>query len=141
MQYKFFEHTADTIFEGYGDTFEEAFASAAMALQEVMTDTSKVEARTSKGIEAEAKDMKALLYDFLEKFIVMKDAENLIFSKINVTKIEETGKGFRLEATASGEEYDPEKHEDKTHVKAVTYHGMEIGEKEGRKYVRVLVDI
>ena len=141
MEYRFFEHTADTIFEGYGKSYEEAFASAALAMQEVMTDTSKIEAKQEENIEVQAKDMKALLYDFLEKFLILKDAKNLLFSKFEVRKIEKTDSGFRLEASAWGEEFDPEKHEDKTHVKAVTYHEMEVGEKDGKKFVRVLVDI
>ncbi|MFQ6010310.1 MAG: archease [Candidatus Aenigmatarchaeota archaeon] len=141
MEYKFFEHTADTIFEGYGKSYEEAFASAALAMQEVMTDTSRVEAKQEEKIEAEARDMKALLYDFLEKFLILKDAKNLVFSKFEVKRIDKTDRGYRLEAKAWGEEFNPEKHEDKSHVKAVTYHEMEIGEKEGKKYVRVLVDI
>ena len=141
MDYKFFEHTADTIFEGYGDSYEDAFAAAALAMQEVMTDTSKVEAKQEEKIEVEAKDMKALLYDFLERFLILKDSKDMVFSKFKVEKIEETKGGFSLKASAWGEAFDPGKHEDKTHVKAVTYHEMEVGEKEGRKFVRVLVDI
>ena len=141
MKYKFFEHTADTIFEGYGETLEEAFANAALAMEEVMTDTSKVEAKTEERIEAKGEDMKALLYDFLEKFLILKDAKNLIFSEIKVERIEKTAECYKLTGTARCEEFNPEKHENKTHVKAVTYHEMNLGEKEGKKYVRVLVDI
>lgn len=141
MKYKFFEHTADTIFEGYGATLEEAFANAALALEEVMTDTSKVEPKTEKRIEAAGKDMKALLYDFLEKFLILKDAENMIFSEVIVEGIKKTDKGYKLTGTARGEEYNPEKHEDRTQVKAVTYFDMQIGKKDGKHFVRVTVDI
>lgn len=140
-KYKFFEHTGDVIFEGYGTTLEEAFANAALAMEEVMTDTSKVAQEVEEKIEAKGEDMKALLYDFLEKFLVLKDAKDLVFSGIKVEKIEKTDKGYSLTGTARGEEFSREKHEDRTHVKAVTYMLMEIGEKEGKKYVRVLVDI
>jgi SHS2 domain-containing protein len=140
-KFKFFEHTADTIFEGYGKTFEEAFANAALAMQEVMTDTKKVRPAREEKIKAEGDDMKALLYDFLEKFLILKDAKNLVFSRISVVKIEETKGGYRLKALAKGEPFNSAKHTDKTVVKAVTYHGMEIGEKDKKKYVRVLVDI
>jgi SHS2 domain-containing protein len=141
MKFRFFEHTADTIFEGYGKTFEEAFANAALAMQEVMTDTKKVRPSTKKTIKAEGTDMKALLYDFLEKFLILKDAKNLVFSEIKVTAIKQTEKNYILTATAKGEKFDARKHTDRTAVKAVTYHGMEIGEKDKKKYVRVLVDI
>lgn len=141
MKYKFLPHTADVIFEGYGETFEEAFANAALAMEEVMTDTSKVEQKVEEKIEVESEDMKALLYDWLEQLLILHDAKNLIFSKFDVKKIEKSEKGFRLTASIWGEEFDPARHEDRTVVKAVTYMNMEIGEKEGKKYVRVLVDI
>lgn len=140
-RFKFFEHTADTIFEGYGRTFEEAFANAALAMEEVMTDTAKVKPAKEEKITASGQDMKALLYDFLEKFLILKDAKNMLFSKISVVEIKETKEGYKLQATAKGEAFNPNKHTDKTVVKAVTYHEMEIGEKDKKKYVRVLVDI
>lgn len=141
MKYKFFPHTADTIFEAYGDSFEEAFGNAALAVEEVMTDTKKVGTKVSKTIKAEGEDLKALLYTFLEKLLIMKDSEDLLFSKFSVLKIEKTAKGFKLEASALGEKFDTKKHESRTLVKAITYHEMEVGEKKGKKYVRVLVDI
>jgi SHS2 domain-containing protein len=141
MKYKFFEHTADTIFEGYGSTLEEAFANAALAMQEIMTDTKKVKPAKEEKIKACGDDLKALLYDFLEKFLILKDAKNLVFSEVNVNKITESNGEYRLTAVARGEKFNPKKHADKTVVKAVTYHEMELGEKNGKKYVRVLVDI
>ena len=141
MKYKFFPHTADTIFEAYGNSLEEAFGNAALAVEEVMTDTSKVGAKVNKTIKAEGEDLKSLLYMFLEKLLILKDSQDLLFSKFNVLKIETTAKGLMLEASASGEKFDTKKHESRTLVKAITYHDREIGEKKGKKYVRVLVDI
>jgi len=43
--YEFFEHTADVGIIARGNTLEEAFSNAAKAVFEVMTDTSKVEAK------------------------------------------------------------------------------------------------
>jgi SHS2 domain-containing protein len=141
MKFKFFEHTSDTIFEAYGKTFEEAFANAALALQDIMTDTAKVAPKLEEKIAAEGDDMKALLYDFLEKFLILKDAKNLVFSKISVGKIEKTKDGYRLKASAKGEPFSSTKHAERTSIKAITYHEMEIGEKDKKKYVRILVDI
>jgi len=141
MKYKFLPHTADTIFEAYGKNFEEAFANAALAMEEIMTDTSKVEPKVEERIEAFGSDMKELLYDFLERFLVLKDVKNLVFSEIVVESIEKSEEGYKLSARARGEEFDSNKHEDRTLVKAVTYHGMKIGEKDGEKFVQVLVDI
>jgi SHS2 domain-containing protein len=141
MAYRFLPHTADTIFEAEGKSMEEAYAEAALAMQEVMTDTSKVKPKLSRKIRVEGEDLKALLYQFLERLLILHDSENLLFSKFGVGKIAKTGKGFLLEGEAWGEKFDPKRHESRTLVKAVTYHEMSIGEKKGNKYVRVLVDI
>jgi len=141
MKFKFFEHTADTIFEAYGKTFEEAFANAAIALEEVITDTRKVKPAKSVKISARGEDMKSLLYDFLEKFLILFDSEQMLFSDVVIKEITEKDGKFGLTAVAKGEKYDAKKHASRTHVKAITYHEMQIGGKAGKKYVRVLVDI
>ncbi|MEM5804911.1 MAG: archease [Candidatus Aenigmatarchaeota archaeon] len=141
MKYRFFPHTADTIFEAYGATTEEAFSNAGLAVEEIMTDTKKVRPAVKKAITAEGEDMKALLYTFLEKLLILKDSQDLLFSKIDVKAIRRTAKGFALEASASGEKFDARRHEARTLVKAITYHDMAVGERKGKKYVHVLVDI
>ena len=125
MKFKFIEHTADVGVEAYGETIEETFKNAALGFLEIMTDTSKVEPKVKKEFSVESEDLKSLLYDFLEKFLFFHDSENLVFSKFKV-KIQ----GNKLEAEVWGEEFNKEKHEDKTSVKAITYHRMEVSDKK-----------
>lgn len=137
---KFIEHTADIEFEAFGKSLEEAFANAALAMFEIMTNTKKVGSKIKKEIRIESEGLESLLYDFLEQFLIFHDSENLIFSKFIVKKIIKDGK-YILEAETRGEEFDPKKHESKTLVKAVTYHDLAIGKKKGLNYVHVHVDI
>ena len=46
-----------------------------------------------------------------------------------------------ISATIWGEKFDPEIHETRTGVKAITYHRMEVLEKEGEFILRYFVDI
>ena len=48
---------------------------------------------------------------------------------------------LKIIATVKGEKYDPEKHTKTTHVKAITYHEMEVHEEENNYWIKVLVDI
>jgi SHS2 domain-containing protein len=41
-KFEFLEHTADVYIAAHGQTLEEAFENAALAMFEVMTDTDKV---------------------------------------------------------------------------------------------------
>lgn len=149
-KFKFLEHTADVEFEAYGKTLEQAFENAALAMFSVITEPEKVEPKIKKEFTVESEDLKSLLYDFLERFLVFQDSANLVFSKCRVFEIkkirqikkekleEET---YTLEAEASGEEFSEEKHESRSAVKAVTYHNMAIGRKNGIFFVHVILDI
>ena len=137
MKFKFIEHTADIGIEAYGETWEEAFENAALGMFEIMTDTKKIGTKKKMEIMASGEDMKSLLYDFLEQFLILHDSENLVFSKVKIIELNNN----KLKAEVWGEEFNPDKHEDRTSVKAITYHQMEIIEKDSKKTIRFIVDI
>lgn len=122
MKFKFIEHTADMGIEAYGKDFKETFENAALGMFEIMTDTSKVEEKQRKIIVAKGEDLKSLLYDFLEQFLIIHDAENLIFSRVIINSLENN----KIKAEAFGEEFNPGKHTDRTTVKAITYQRMNV---------------
>ena len=47
-KYKFFDHTADVLFEAYGKTLSELFTNAALALQEIQVDIKTVSPKKKK---------------------------------------------------------------------------------------------
>ena len=139
-KFEWIEHPSDVGFKAYGRSLAEAFENAALALFEVMVDTSKVEPKRQVEFELEAEDEEAMLYDWLDKLIYYHDAEGLVFSKFEV-KLERTGKGFKLKGKAWGEEFNREKHPERTAVKAMTYHMMEIKQEGDYFTVQAVVDI
>ena len=140
QKFEFFDVTADVGYRAYGDTLDEAFENAALAMAEVMTDTSKIEPKIKKKIEVESEDECALLYDWLSEFLVLLDVDFLVFSKFDV-KIEKNDDGFSLKGTAWGEEFNPEIHESRAEVKAVTYHLMDVKKENDKCCVQVILDI
>ncbi len=134
------EHPSDIGFRAYGRDLAEAFENAALALLEVMVDTSKVEPREETKVELEAEDDKALLYDWLDRLIYFRDSDIKVFSKFSVN-ISKTQVGLRLTARIWGEIFDPARHKERTAVKAMTYHMMEIKQEPGKCYVQAVVDI
>ena len=136
MKYEFLPHTADVKFRAYGKTMEEAFSNAALALAEVITDYNKVEPNIEKTIEVESEDEKALLYDFLEQFIVLLDSENFLLNSVKEIKIEDN----KLKAVVVGDTT-LEKYETETHIKAVTYQEMEIKKEKGQYMLQVVLDL
>jgi SHS2 domain-containing protein len=140
MRFEWVEHPSDIGFRAYGRDLAEAFENAALALFEVMVDTSRVEPREEVEVELEAEDEKALLHDWLGRLLYLRDAEDLLLSDFRV-EIREEGGRWRLKGKARGERFDPSRHPERTAVKAVTYHLMEVGMVGGRVMVQAVVDI
>lgn len=134
-RYEFLEHMADAKFRAYGSNLEECFANAAEAMIAIMTDPQKVKPVLTKSISVVGADLKALLYNFLEEFLVLLDAENFVLHKVSSIKIERVGERYILSATAIGD--NAAGYEFETAIKAVTYMDMEVTE----RYVQVVVDI
>ena len=138
--YKFLEHTADVLFQAEAPTLAELFTQCALAVEETQVDITKVEATQTIEITAENKNIENLLFDFLSDLLFYKDAEQLIFSKFEVT-IEKNNEIYSLSCKASGEKLDNEKHEPKIDAKAITMHMFEVKQVEDGWKAQVLVDV
>jgi SHS2 domain-containing protein len=140
-RFDFLEHTADAYIAAYGESLKEAFENAAMATFEVMTDLKKIEPKEEDKVEVEAQDEYALLYNWLEEFLVRFETNGKLYSNFKIYSIEKTSTGFKLRSKARGEPYDPEKHPSKVGVKSVTYHQMEIVKQKNGVTVKFILDI
>ncbi len=139
-KFEYLEHTADVKFKAYGNSLEEAFASAAEAMFSAMIDLSAVSFKHAISINLEAESLEGLLYDWLSELLYQFDANYLIFGKFEVDKIAERDGKFLIEARVFGEQIDLERHKFHLQVKAVTFHGMEIKRSNNRWMIQVLLD-
>jgi len=140
-RFKFLEHTADAFVEAYGVNLEEAFENAAAAMTDIMTELEKVEAINEETFVVEGQDEQALLYSWLEELLLEFELKEKLYSRFEVSGIDETSKGFRLTARAWGEKYDSVKHISKVGIKAATYHQMDIIKEPNSVILRFILDI
>jgi len=140
-KFEFLEHTADILIAAHGQTLVEAFENAALAMFEVMTDTTKIDPIQEDAVEVEAEDEYALLYSWLEALLVKFEVNGLLFSRFKITSLEDKPDGFKLKANIWGEKYNKEKHPQKVAVKAVTYHRMEIIKEIDKVTLEFILDI
>ena len=138
--HRFLEHTADIKVEAWGDTLEEAFEAAGIALYDIILDVERVMDRAEHTLETSGFDIMSLLFNWIDQLIVVFELENLVFKdfKIDIVENEE---GYILRAKGYGEKYDRERHGYKVHVKAMTYHEMEIERRDNKVFIRYVVDI
>ena len=137
-KFKFFEHTADAKFQAYGKSLGEAFGNAALAMFSVIIDTNKVSGTIKKDIECSSKDLKALLYDFLEELVFLIDTEDFLLSSVEEIKIFKDELYF-LRAVVTGDKAD--NYEPSGDIKAVTYNEMEIKKGKDKVMVQVVLDL
>ncbi len=140
-RFEFKEHTADVLIVAYGRSLEELFENAAVAVFEVMTDTSRIEPKLEYSVEEEGIDYESLLLRWLESFLVYYDADNVVFGKFKVDKIWCRNEECYIKGKGWGEEFDENKHEKRTIVKAITYAEMKIEKKNGLWTATFVVDI
>ncbi len=141
--YRFLEHTTDAQIEAYGSTLEESFENAGKALEDTMVDIKTIVPNIHDHINVEGTDKEDLLYEWLESLIAKQDIDGMLYSKFRCKIQKKEKKGFELDALVSGEKFNLEKHEQKTAIKAPTFHGMKIEENVNRRQItlKFLLDL
>lgn len=140
MKYKFLPHTADVMFEAYGENLEQLFENAALATEATMVELSSLRKTQEHEIYLDSDDIDKLLYDFLSELIFIKDTDGLLFNKFEII-INCKNKKYDLIAKCFGELIDHDKHKLIDDSKAITMHGFEIKKDKGKYKCKVIVDV
>ena len=142
MSYEFLEDvaTADIAFVAQGKDLEELFQAAGDATINTMIENldsiEPTETRTFS-LENDALDM--LLFNFLGELIYYKDSE-LLLLRAQQVQIEEKD-AYQLTAVTRGEKLDPNRHQQRVDVKAVTLHRFQLEKTDDGWTAMVILDI
>jgi SHS2 domain-containing protein len=137
LLYRYIEHTADVGFEAYGDTLEELFANAAIAMYSFMTDVDEIADEEERAVVIQSEDLLSLMFDWLDELLFLFESESLVMKHFAIIVNESE---FRITGTVRGGKFDPAKHESGIIVKAVTYNMMEVKKNEVW-HARVVLDV
>lgn len=136
--------SGDAGIRAYGETLEEAFVNAATGMFSLMTSLEGINERRAVDLSLESGSLDGLLVSWLNELIFRFDAYGFVGRKITLQELTHPGSNsssFKLRASISGEDFDPERHESKLLIKAATYHGLKI-EKTGDVWqIDVIFDI
>ena len=138
MSYKFLDHATDAIIEVTAKDLKEAFSVAADAEINLTLNQDKVEEKKQRKFSASGKDVRYLLFSWLEEIPFILITEGFAIKRIEFDIIENNG--FTINATAFGEPLDVKKHNFKVEIKAPTFYDMEIRQDDG-VYMRFLLDL
>ena len=138
MSYKTLEHATDAIIEVTADNLKEAFQIAGISVIDTILDSSKVDENDSRKLVVKGKDLKYLLYNWLEEIIILTITDGFAGKRIVIDILK--NENYEIHADIFGEMINLKKHEFKVEIKSPTFHEMEI--KEGDKIVmKYLLDL
>ena len=112
------EHTADWAIRVWGSDLRALYENAARGMVSLLGDAEPTEITLRRTIEVRSIDLESLLVDWLTELLSPLE-DDLIFSEINVKRVEDNS----LEAEIVG---GPPDERINKHIKAVTYHMLEI---------------
>jgi len=138
MSYKTLEHATDAIIEVTASNLEEAFQIAGISVIETILDISKVEEEYSKNLIVRGRDLRYLLYNWLEEMIILTITEGFAGKKIQLEISKDTE--YKIKAEIHGESIDLKKHEFKVEIKSPTFHEMEIKQND-KVIMKYLLDL
>ena len=138
MSYKFLDHATDAIVEVRAKNLKEAFSVTADAVINLTLDQNKVEEKEQKQFSAKGKDLRYLLFSWLEEIPFVMITEGFAIRRIEFEIKEKSG--YEIDAIAFGEPLDVKKHNFKMEIKAPTFYEMEI--KKGEEiFMKFLLDL
>jgi len=132
-----FYHEADIGVRGRGETIEQAFAQAAVALTAVVTDPTTVHPRELISVQCDAPDRELLLADWLNALVYEMSTRHMLFARFKVRIVD-----GHLSASAWGEPIEPARHHPAVEVKGATYTELRVTcAPEGLWIAQAVVDV
>lgn len=128
------DHTADWALQVYGRTLTDLFIHAAQGMTSLMVaDPATIGLTERLAVELDAYDAESLLVDWLTELAYWAETEQMVGRVFEITSISPT----HLNAAVHGGKAD----ELQKHIKAVTFHNLEIIEMEDGLEVTIVFDV
>lgn len=116
-----FQHVADIGIKGCGNTIEQAFTQAAIAMTAVITEPRWVNNTTCFDVECESADLEYLFFDWLNILIYEMASRHMLFNKFTI-QIHDG----HLTASICGEPADNKKHQPAVEIKGATLTELQV---------------
>jgi tRNA nucleotidyltransferase (CCA-adding enzyme) len=135
--FEHYEHPADIGIRGIGESKQEAFRQAAMAVTAAIVELDTVQPAEQVDIKLEIEDNELALVDWLNAVIYEMSVRGMLFSDFEVSI-----NGNKLTAKAFGEKIDSHRHKPSAEVKAATYSDLKVEQnKQGEWIAQCIIDV
>ncbi len=136
-KFKGLDISGDVGIKAFGKSIKEAFINASLGMYSFITNLDSIKEKKTINVSVESPSLDGLLVSWLNELIFHFDAYGFIGKKIEIKQFSDN----KIEATVTGEEFDPERHEGKLLIKAATYHKLRIEKIDDIWEIDVIFDI
>jgi len=136
-KFRFIDHTGDVGVVVYGNSLKELFQHAAESFFHILTEPKNIQEIESRNISLQANGIEELLVTWLNEFLYLFEIQGLLFGRFKINRLN----SCHLEAMVWGEKYEEGRHLIKGVIKAVTYHQLQIQEKDGIWGTQIIFDL
>lgn len=120
-RWEHFAHGADIGVRGLGESAEQAFEQAALALSAVAADISTIAPSETVEVHCEAPDLELLFVSWLNAVVYEMAVRKMVFSRFRVAIT-----GSSLTGSLAGEKIDTQRHDVAVEVKGATVTALKV---------------
>jgi SHS2 domain-containing protein len=136
-EWRHFAHGADIGVEGRGESLDEAFEQAALALTAVVTDPAGLRSDVVVPMHCRAPDRELLLFEWLNSIVYQMATGRRLFGAFRVSI-----RDGELDGEARGEPVNVARHAPAVEVKGATFTELAVRrEEDGRWCARCVLDV
>lgn len=136
-KYEILDVTADIGIIAYGKDNKSLFENAAIGMFGLIVDPERINVKETIDVEVGSYNLEELLIAWLNELLFIFETREFIMKDCRVNEINEK----RLRAEIKGEHYNPEIHPRSVHIKAATYHDLEIKKDNSGWRAKVIFDV
>ena len=122
MKYEVIDHTADFGIHVFGADAKDLFANAAFALFDLITDIDALKGLNEHEVHITGDDWPDTMVNWLRELLYLWTCKEMLVKATDIFYLTE----HELTARVKFDPYDPDRHEIKNEIKAVTYHQIQV---------------
>ncbi len=122
MKYKTIDHTADLGIHVFGADAKDLFANAAFALFDLITNIDTLKGLNEYEVRITGNDWPDTMVNWLRELLYLWTCKEMLVKTTNISYLTK----HELTARVNFDPYDPDRHEIKNEIKAVTYHQIQV---------------
>lgn len=137
LSYHIIDHTADLGIIVQGTDEKNLFIRAAQAMTDLMVEGDISKKTVMKDVSLQGEDFPDLMVRWLGEILYLFAGEKLIVNSIEIKSISP----IQLKSTLTLSSFEPEHHQVKREIKAVTYHHISVDQVNDGWQARIIFDI